>query len=63
MVGGVIEYGVPPGVWAGEQDALAQTIPNEEIDVAIDSGCSYLLYWNPNPNPYPRTLTLPYPYP
>ena len=48
VVGGVFEYGVPAGVWASEQDALAQTIPNEEVDVAIEAGCSYLLFWKAN---------------
>ena len=48
VVGGVFEYGVPAGVWASEQDALAQTIPNEEVDVALDAGCSYLLFWKAN---------------
>ena len=35
VVGGVIEYGVPPGVWFSEEDATSQSIPNEEIDAAI----------------------------
>ena len=39
---------MPAGVWAGEQDALAQTIPNEEVDEALDAGCSYLIFWKAN---------------
>ena len=45
VVGGVIEYGVPgdAGWWANENEALAQTIPNEEIDEALASGATCTL--------------------
>ena len=45
VVGGVFEYGVPAGVWSGERDALAQTIPNEEVDAALASGATYMMFW------------------
>jgi predicted membrane chloride channel (bestrophin family) len=48
VVGGVIEYGVPAGVWASGEDALGQTIPNEEVDAALDAGCSYMMFWKVN---------------
>ena len=50
VVGGVIEYGVPGASaggtwWSGEDEALAQTIPNEEIDAALASGATYIIFW------------------
>ena len=48
VVGGVIEFGVPRNRWASAEDALAQAIPNEEVDMALASGATYVMFWKKN---------------
>ena len=49
VVGGCLEIGVPSGGWLSEREALGQVIPNEELDVVIASGATYIMYWKADP--------------
>mmetsp|Transcript_73285 Transcript_73285/g.201253 ORF Transcript_73285/g.201253 Transcript_73285/m.201253 type:complete len:212 (+) Transcript_73285:419-1054(+) len=49
VLGGVIEYGTTHGpstaTWTSEEDAFRQIIPNEEIEMAISEGATYIIFW------------------
>jgi putative membrane protein len=51
VLGGVIEFGttVARGKWEGPEEALAQIVPNEEIDKAFrEGGATYGIFWRRN---------------
>jgi len=50
VLGGVVEYGTSQSnnPWSCAADALKQTIPNEEIEVALSGGATYGIFWQRN---------------
>ena len=48
VLGGVIEFGASISrPWVnGEEDALKQIMPNEEITAALRAGATYIMYWD-----------------
>ena len=51
VLGGVIEYGQTHATksWRSAEDALAQIIPNEELDKAFNQGgATYAIFWKAN---------------
>lgn len=48
VLGGVIEYGSSVShPWVnGEAEALKQIMPNEEIEKALRTGATYMMYWD-----------------
>ena len=46
VLGGVIEFGSSISrPWASDEQALQQIMPNEEIEKALRSGATYMMYW------------------
>ena len=49
VLGGVIEFGATvQNPWLNVYEALQQTMPNEEIETALASGATYMMFWQRN---------------